>query len=60
MDTSGSGLWSSFHSSLAQVVRGPGTPQRQLMASHELSDEPRSGRGVDMAGQFTELDLLIE
>jgi ubiquitin-protein ligase len=60
MESSGSGLWSSFHSSLAQAVRGPGTPQRQQMTGQDTSDELTSGRAVDLAGQFTELDLLIE
>ena len=56
-----SGLWSSFHSSLAQAVRGPGTPLRQQpAATQESSDEPAAGRAVDLTRQFTELDLLIE
>ena len=62
------GLWSSFHSSLTQVARGPGTPQRQQVVSREVSrevtevDEATVGRGalVDMKTQFTELDLLVE
>lgn len=54
-----SGVWSSFHSSLAQAVRGPGTPLRQLAAGLEPAEE-EMGRAVDMKSQFTELDLLIE
>ena len=55
-----SGLWSSFHSSLTQAVRGPGTPQRQQLVTQEPLNETEGGRAVDMSQQFTELDLLIE
>ena len=30
------------------------------MTGQDTSDELTSGRAVDLAGQFTELDLLIE
>ena len=64
MASPSSGLWSSFHSSLTQVARGPGTPQRQQLMSREVTevDETTVGRGtlVDMKTQFTELDLLVE
>ena len=62
-----SGLWSSFHSTLAQAARGPGTPLRQQQL---LSPEPaergegRSAAGGDLMEEFrtqlTELDLLME
>lgn len=63
MASEGGGLWSSFHSSLAQTVRGggPGTPLRQQ--SHDVNietREPSTNKMVTMTTQFTELDLLLE
>ena len=56
------GLWSSFHSSLAQAVRGPGTPQRQPLTGQKLVETRDEGvvKSVTMSTQFTELDLLLE
>lgn len=58
-----SGLWSSFHSTLALAARGPGTPQRQQMLAHEPAERGEVGNNgalVELKTQFTELDLLME
>lgn len=57
-----SGLWSSFHSSLTQAARGPGTPQRQQVLPHEPVERGDVGCTslVEFKNQFTELDLLME
>ena len=56
--------WSSFHSSLTLVPRGPGTPVRHQEA-HNSSPKrsPASGPPstvVEFQNHFTELDLLLE
>ena len=61
--------WSSFHSSLTLVARGPGTPVRRHPHSHSetltspKSSPSRSGAPsavVEFQDHFTELDLLLE
>ena len=57
----GGGLWSSFHSSLAQLVRSPPAPQRQQ--DLETAGQRRSAAQTvpdEFRAQFVELDLLIE
>lgn len=55
------GLWSSFHSSLAQSVRGPGTPQRQQeTAARAESSAAAKNLLEEFKTKFTELDLLME
>ena len=61
--------WSSFHSSLTLVARGPGTPVRRTPHSHsEALSSPKSSPSrssapsavVEFQNHFTELDLLLE
>ena len=54
--------WSTFHSSLTLVARGPGTPIRHQEAylSPKQSPSGPPSTVVEFQNHFTELDLLLE